>query len=120
MVSTMRLCATSSIYALYGQYSGGCYLLQLADMLSISGDEGLAAAIRRYFEADVTFQKLTAAKKHMAIIGGSMMEATRTGKALQIAGTQGSGEACGTSVGKHDLNMGILTSRRADIDVDDR
>jgi hypothetical protein len=39
-------------------------------MLSISGDEGLAAAIRRYFEADVTFQKLTAAKKHMVVMGG--------------------------------------------------
>jgi hypothetical protein len=89
-------------------------------MLSISGDEGLAAAIRRYFEADVTFQKLTAAKKHMVVMGGWIVEDTRTGKALQIAGTQGSGEACGISVGKHDLNMGILTSRRADIDVDDR
>jgi len=54
----MRLSATSSVYAPYGQYSGECYLL-LADMLSTSGDEGLAAAIRRYLEADVTFQKLT-------------------------------------------------------------
>jgi hypothetical protein len=58
----MRLSATSSIYALYEQYSGGCYLLQLADMLSTSGNEGLAAAIRRYLEADVTFQKLTVTK----------------------------------------------------------
>jgi hypothetical protein len=115
----MRLSDTSPVYALYEQYSGGCYL-QLVDMLSTSGDEGLAAAIRRYLEADVTFQKLTAAKKHVVIMGGSIVEATRTGKALQIAGTQGSGEACGIFVGRHDPNMGILTSRRADIDADDR
>ena len=116
----MRLCATSSIYALYGQYSGGCYLLQLADMLSTSGHEGLAATMRRYLEADVTSQKLTAAKKHMVIMGGSIVEATRTSKALQIAGTQGAEEAGGIFLGKHDPNMGMLTSRRADIDVDDR
>jgi hypothetical protein len=94
------------VYALYLQYSGVCYLLQLANMLSTSGDKGLAAAIRRYLEADVIFQKLTAAKKHMVIMGGSMTEAMRTGKPLQIAGTQGSGEAFGIIVGKHDPNMG--------------
>jgi hypothetical protein len=116
----MRLPTTSSVYALYGQYSRGCYLLQLADMMSTSGDKGLAAAIRRYLEADVTFQKLTAAKKHMVIMGGSIVEAMRTGKLLQVAGTQGSGEACGIFVGKHDPNVGIFTSRRADIDIDDR
>ena len=53
-------------------------------------------------------------------MGGSMMEATRTGKALQIAGAQGAEEACSIFVSKHDPNMGMLTSRRADIDVDNR
>jgi len=60
-------------------------------MLSTPSHEGLVAAIRRYLEADVTFQKLTAAKEHMVIIRGSVVEAVRTGKALQIAGTQGLG-----------------------------
>jgi hypothetical protein len=48
------------------------------------------------------------------------VEAMRTGKPLQIAGMQGSEEACGIFVGKHDPSMGISTSWRADIDVDDR
>jgi len=56
----------------------------------------------------------------MVIMGGSIVEATRTSKALQIAGTQGAEEAGGIFLGKHDPNMGMLTSRRADIDVDDR
>jgi hypothetical protein len=55
----------------------------------------------------------------MAVMGGSIVEAMGTSKALQIAGTQGSGEACGIFVGKHDPKMGNLTSRRADIDVDE-
>ena len=53
-------------------------------------------------------------------MGGSIVEAMRTGKLLHIAGTQGSGEACGIFVGRHDPSMGISTSWRADIDVDDR
>jgi hypothetical protein len=56
----------------------------------------------------------------MVIMRGSIVEAMRTGKPLQIAGMQGSEEACGIFVGKHDPSMGISTSWRADIDVDDR
>ena len=56
----------------------------------------------------------------MVIMGGSIVEATKTSKALQIVGTQVAEEACCIFLVKHDPNMGMLTSRRADIDVDDR
>jgi hypothetical protein len=54
----------------------------LADTLGISGAEVLASAIRQYLETDTVFKKLTAAKKHMHIIGGSIVEAMEAGTPL--------------------------------------
>jgi hypothetical protein len=42
-------------------------LLQLANMLGISGDGGLASAKRKCLRTDTVFKKLTTAKKHMGI-----------------------------------------------------
>jgi hypothetical protein len=69
----------------------------LADMLGVSGAEGLASAIRKYLKTDMIFKKLTAAKKHMDIMAGSIVQA------------MGSREACGIFIGKYDQNMTIFT-----------
>jgi hypothetical protein len=95
-------------------------LLQLADTLGISGAEVLASAIRQYLETDTVFKKLTAAKKHMDIMGGSIVEAMEAGTPLQVAGADGSSEACGIFVGKQKQNMKIFTSWHAGVDVDGR
>jgi hypothetical protein len=95
-------------------------LVQLADMLDISGTEGLTFAIRKYLQTGFIFQKLTAAKKHMDIMAGSIVEAMGTRTPLQTAGAKGSSEACGMFIVKHDQNMTIFTSWHAGIDVDGR
>jgi hypothetical protein len=89
-------------------------------MLGISGAEGLASAIRKFLGTDMTCRKLTAAKKHMDIMAGSIVEAMGAGIPLQTAGAGGSSEACGISIGKHDENMTIFISWHAGIDVDSR
>jgi hypothetical protein len=85
-------------------------LLQLADILGISGAGGLASAIRKYLETDTIFKKLTAAKKHMDIMAPSIVEALEAVTPLRIAGADSSSEACAIFVGKHNQNMKILTS----------
>jgi hypothetical protein len=96
-------------------------LFQLADMLDISGAGSLASAIRKYLETDLIFKKkLTAAKKHMDMMAGSIVEAIGTGIPLQTAGAKGSSEACGIFIGKHDQNMTVFTSWHAGIDIDGR
>jgi hypothetical protein len=95
-------------------------LLQLADMLDTLCAERLAFSIRRYLQTDLIFKNLTAAKKHMDIMAGSIVEAIEAGTPLQIAGTDGSSEACGIFVGKHDQNMKIFTSWHAGVDMDGR
>ena len=95
-------------------------LLQLADMLDTSGAEGSAFAIRKYLKTDLIFKNLTAAKKHMDVMSKSIVEAMDAGTPLQIAGADGSSEACGIFVGKHSQNMKIFTSWHAGIDVDGR
>jgi hypothetical protein len=84
-------------------------LLQLADMLGVSGAEGLASAIQKYLKTDMIFEKLTAAKKHMDIMAGSIVQAMGAGTPLQTAGAKGSREACGIFIGKYDQNMTIFT-----------
>jgi hypothetical protein len=81
----------------------------LADMLGVSGAEGLASAIRKYLKTDMIFKKLTAAKKHMDIMAGSIVQAMGAGTPLQTAGAKGSREACGIFIGKYDQNMTIFT-----------
>lgn len=93
-------------------------LLQLADMLDKFCAERLAFSIRRYLQTDLIFKSLTAAKKHMDIMAGSIVGAMEAGTPLQIA--DGSSEACGIFVGKHDRNMKIFTSWHAGVDVDSR
>jgi hypothetical protein len=95
-------------------------LLQLADILGISGAEGLASAIRKYLDTDMTCKKLTAAKKHMDIMAGSIVQAMGAGTPLQTAGAKGSRKTCGIFISKHDENMTIFTSWHAGIDVDGR
>jgi hypothetical protein len=95
-------------------------LLQLADMLDKFCAERLAFSIRRYLQTDLIFTNLTAAKKHMDIMAGSIVEAMEAGTPLQIAGADGSSEACGIFVGKHNQNMKIFTSWHAGVDVDGR
>jgi hypothetical protein len=85
-------------------------LFQLADMLDTSSAEGLAFAIRKYLKNDLIFKKLTAAKKHMDIMAGSIVEAMGAGTPLQIAGARRSSEACGIFIGKQDQNLSIFTS----------
>jgi hypothetical protein len=82
--------------------------------------ERLAFSIRRYLQTDLIFKNLTAAKKHMDIMAGSIVEAIEAGTPLQIAGADGSSEACGIFVGKHNQNMKIFTSWHAGVDVDGR
>jgi hypothetical protein len=89
-------------------------------MLGVSGAEGLASAIRKYLKTDMIFKKLTAAKKHMDIMAGSIVQAMGAGTPLQTAGAKGSREACGIFIGKYDQNMTIFTSWHAGIDVDGR
>jgi hypothetical protein len=95
-------------------------LLHLADILGIPGAGGLTSAIRKYLEIDAVFKKLTAAKKHMDIMAGSIVEAMEAGTPLQIAGARRSSEACGIFIGKQDQNLSIFTSWHAGIDVDGR
>jgi hypothetical protein len=95
-------------------------LFHLADILGISGAGGLASAIRKYLKTDLIFKNLTAAKKHMDIMAGSIVEAMESDTPLQIAGADGSSEACGIFVGKHNQNMKIFTSWHAGVDVDGR
>jgi hypothetical protein len=95
-------------------------LLHLADILGISGAGRLASAIRKYLEIDAVFTKLTAAKKHMDIMAGSIVEAMEAGTHLQVADADGSSEACAIFVGKHDQKMNIFTSWHAGVDVDGR
>jgi hypothetical protein len=83
-------------------------LLQLADMLGVSGAEGLTSTIRKYLKTDVISKKLTAAKKHMDIMAGSIVQAMGAGAPLQTAGAKGSRKACGIFNGKHDQNMTIF------------
>jgi hypothetical protein len=95
-------------------------LLHLADILGISSAGRLASAIRKYLEIDAVFKKLTAAKKHMDIMAGSIVEAMESGTPLQVADADGSSEACAIFVGKHDQKMNIFTSWHAGVDVDGR
>jgi hypothetical protein len=95
-------------------------LLQLADMLNTSGAEGLAFAIRKYLETDLISKNLTAAKKHMDIMAGSIVDAMEAGIPIQTGGADGSSEACGIFVGKQNQNMKIFTSWHAGVDVDGR
>jgi hypothetical protein len=95
-------------------------LLQLAETLGISGAEDLASAIKQYLETDTVFKKLTAAKKHMDIMGGSIVEAMEAGTPLQVAVADGSSAPCGIFVGKQNQNMKIFTSWHAGVDVDGR
>jgi len=95
-------------------------LLHLADMLDMSCAERLAFSIRKYLKTDLTFKNLTAAKKHMNIMAGSIVEAMEVGTPLQIVSGDGSSEACGIFVGKHNLNMKIFFSWHAGVDVDGR
>jgi hypothetical protein len=95
-------------------------LLHLADMLDMSCAERLAFLIRKYLRTDSTFKNLTAAKKHMDIMAGSIVEAMEVGTPLQIAGGDGSSEAYGIFVGKHNQNMKIFTSWHAGVDLDGR
>jgi hypothetical protein len=60
-------------------------------MLGVSGAEGLASAIRKYLKTDMIFKKLTAAKKHMDIMAGSIVEAMGAGTPLQTAGAKARG-----------------------------
>jgi hypothetical protein len=90
----------------------------LADLLCISGAEGLASAIRRYLKTDMTVKKPTAAKKYMHIMAGSIVDAIGAGTPLQTAGVEDSREACGIFIGDHDQKMTIFTSWQAGIDVD--
>ena len=80
--------------------------------------ERLAFSIRKYLQTDLTFKNVTAAKKHMDIMAGSIVEAMEAGTPLQIAGADGSSGACGIFVGKHNQNMRIFTSWHAGVDVD--
>jgi hypothetical protein len=89
-------------------------------MLDISGAEGLAFAIRKYLKNDLIFEKLTAAKKHMDIMAGSIVEDMEVGTPLQIASGDGSSEAYSIFVGKHNQNIKIFTSWHAGVDVDGR
>ena len=66
------------------------------------------------------FKSVTAAKKHMDIMAGSIVEAMEAGTPLQIAGADGSSEDCGIFVGKHNQNMKIFTSWHAGVDLDGR
>ena len=95
-------------------------LHQLADMLDTSCAERLAFSIRKYLKTDMIFKNLTAAKKHMDIMAGSIVEAMDAGTPLQIAGADGSSDACGVFVGKHNQNMKIFTSWHAGIGLDGR
>jgi hypothetical protein len=95
-------------------------LLQLADLLCISGAEGLASAIRRYLKTDMTVKKPTAAKKYMDIMAGSIVEAMGAGTPLHTAGVEDSRAACAIFVGDHDQEMTIFTPWQAGIDVDGR
>jgi hypothetical protein len=98
-------------------------LLQLADILGISGAKSLASAIRKYLKTDLIFKNLTAAtaaKTHMDIMAGSIVEAMEAGTPLQVAGADGSSEACAIFVGKHSQNMKIFTSWHAGAGVDGR
>jgi hypothetical protein len=78
-------------------------------MLGVSGAEGLASAIRKYLKTDMISKKLTATKKHMYIMAGSIVQAMGAGTPLQTAGAKGSRKACGIFIGKHDQNMTIFT-----------
>jgi len=50
----------------------------------------------------------------------SIVEAVEAGTPLQVAGADGSSEACAVVVGKHNQNMKIFTSWHAGADVDGR
>jgi hypothetical protein len=95
-------------------------LIQFADLLCISGAEGLASAIRRYLKTDMTVKKPTAAKKYMDIMAGSIVEAMGAGTPPHTVGVEKSREACAISIGDHDPEMTIFTSWHAGIDVDGR
>jgi hypothetical protein len=95
-------------------------LIQLANLLCISGAEGLASAIRRYLKTDMTVRKPTAAKKYMDIMAGSIVEAMGAGTPLHTAGVENSREACAIFIGDHEQKMTIFTSWHAGIDVDGR
>jgi hypothetical protein len=95
-------------------------LLQLADMLDTLCVESLAFSIRRYLQIDLIFKSVSAAKKHMDIMAGSIVGAMEAGTPLQIAVADSSSEGCGIFVGKHDQNMKIFTSWHGGVDVDGR
>jgi hypothetical protein len=78
-------------------------------MLGVSGAEGLASAIRKYLKTDMISKKLMAAKKHMDIMAGSIVQAMDAGTPLQTADVKGSRKTCGIFIGKHDQNMTIFT-----------
>jgi hypothetical protein len=95
-------------------------LLQLADMLDTLCAGRLACSLRKYLKTDLILKNPTAAKKHMDIMAGSIVEAMEAGTPLQIAGAYGSSKACGIFVGRHNQNMEIFTSWHAGVDMDDR
>lgn len=61
----------------------------------------LEFSLRKYLKTDLIFKNLTVAKKHLDIMAGSIVEAMEAGTPLQIAGADGSSEACGIFVGRH-------------------
>jgi hypothetical protein len=89
-------------------------------MLGIVGTEGLESAIRKYLDTDMIVKRLTAAKKHMDVMTGSIVKAIGAGTPLQTVSVEGSSEACSIFISKHDQNMTIFASWHAGIDVDGR
>lgn len=79
-------------------------------MLGIASAEGLEPAIRKYLDTDIVIKRLTAAKRHMSIIAGSIVEAMGAITLLKTVGVEGSSETCGIFAGQHDQNMTKFTS----------
>jgi len=93
---------------------------QLADVLRKLRCWMLAAEMEKHLVDDVARKKPTVAKRHMDIMGESVVEATRTGVPLQTTETRSSGNSCGVFVGVQDSSMGMFASWHAGIDADGR
>jgi hypothetical protein len=96
------------------------YLFHLTDVLRMSGEVFLAARLERYLETDMTYRKLSPAKRYMNRMAKLVEEAMRTGTPLRIAFSRRSRKACGVFLNIQSSCTEIFTSWHSGIDVDGR